>query len=308
MDVFVTGATGVIGRRAVRQLLNAGHQVTGLARSEDKANALGAEGANAAMFDPFNRSAVIAATAGFDALVNLATHIPTGRGAARKSKWAENDKIRRVISGNIAAAAAAHRTPRLIQESIVLVYDDGRDEWIDESSPTNPAPTLKSAMLAEQNAIGTAEGSTEPVVLRFGLFYAPDARHTLDQIAMARRGMAPVIGGPSGFIPTIDADDAAAAVVAALAAPEGVYNVVDDAPLTRGQFAEALGAVVGNERASFTAARASGLIGDNRTGGMKRSLRVANDKLKRASAWSPRWPSPKEGLEAAVARSASATT
>jgi nucleoside-diphosphate-sugar epimerase len=163
-------------------------------------------------------------------------------------------------------------------------------------------------MIAEQNAIGTRESSTTPVVLRFGLFYAPDAPHTLDQIAMARRGLAPVIGGPGGFIPTIDADDAAAAVVAALTVPAGVYNVVDDAPLTRGQFAQALGAAVGNKRASFTAARATGLIGDKRTGGMKRSLRVANGKLKHASDWSPRWPSPKEGLETAVARLASATT
>ncbi|MGH3886706.1 MAG: NAD(P)H-binding protein [Pseudonocardiaceae bacterium] len=46
MKVFVAGATGVLGRRAVPQLVEAGHTVTGVARSEEKAalvQKLGAE-------------------------------------------------------------------------------------------------------------------------------------------------------------------------------------------------------------------------------------------------------------------------
>ena len=54
MRVFVTGGTGAIGRYAVPALVEAGHEVTALARSTAKADQLRAQGAtpvNVSMFD-----------------------------------------------------------------------------------------------------------------------------------------------------------------------------------------------------------------------------------------------------------------
>ena len=76
MRVFVAGATGVLGRRAVAALVAAGHEVTALVRSPEKAalaRALGATPVAGSLFDP---DALRASVAGHDAVCNLATHIP----------------------------------------------------------------------------------------------------------------------------------------------------------------------------------------------------------------------------------------
>jgi nucleoside-diphosphate-sugar epimerase len=54
MKVFVAGASGAIGRPLVRQLLAAGHEVTGMTRREEKAEAIRATGAKAVVCDVFD--------------------------------------------------------------------------------------------------------------------------------------------------------------------------------------------------------------------------------------------------------------
>jgi len=71
MKVFVTGATGAIGRFAVPELVAAGHQVIGLARSDEKAAQLEQQGAAAARVSMFDEAALKDAFAGCDAVCNL---------------------------------------------------------------------------------------------------------------------------------------------------------------------------------------------------------------------------------------------
>ena len=94
--VFVAGATGVLGRRAVRRLVAAGHQDTGVARTDAKAAELRAAGAAAVRVDLFDPAALRAAVSGHDVVVNLATHIPPMRAAAKPSAW--DDNTRRVAT------------------------------------------------------------------------------------------------------------------------------------------------------------------------------------------------------------------
>ena len=58
MRVFVAGATGAIGRPLLRQLVAAGHEVTGTTRSESRAGDIRAAGATAAICDALDADAV----------------------------------------------------------------------------------------------------------------------------------------------------------------------------------------------------------------------------------------------------------
>ena len=85
--VFVAGATGVLGWRTVRELVAAGHEVTGIARSDEKAALLRSLGATPARVDLFDAAAIREAASGHDAVLNLATHVPPPTEAARRSAW-----------------------------------------------------------------------------------------------------------------------------------------------------------------------------------------------------------------------------
>ena len=84
MRVFVAGATGVAGKRAVARLVAAGHDVTGIARTPDKAAVLEMLGAAPVAVDLFDADALRAAVAGHDAVVNMATKIPPIARATRE--------------------------------------------------------------------------------------------------------------------------------------------------------------------------------------------------------------------------------
>jgi len=289
MRIFLAGATGVIGRRVTRLLIDAGHELTAVGRTPEKRRALAQAGATPSEVDLFNAGAVKQAVAGHEVVINLATHIPPVAQMGLPDAWDENARIRRFMSANLSEAASAGGAIRFIQESISLIYPDYGAEWIDESIPLEPTATTGSVLDAEAAAQRFTTGGRTGIVLRFASFYGPDTDRTLEMIQMTRQGLAPLSGPAEGYISSIHLDDAAQSVLAALGVEAGIYNVGDDEPLRRYEYSAALASALGVPPPEVAGA-GEGMAG--------RSLRVSNRKLRQDSGRSPRYPSAREGWKA----------
>jgi len=289
MRVLVTGATGVIGRRVVPLLLGAGHQVTALGRTPEKREALEALGAATSDADLFDVAALRRALDGHDAAVNLATHMPRSANTMLlPGAWRENDRVRRDGSAALAAAARAAGVRRLVQESFAPIYEDGGAEWIDETWPVRPAPYNRTVLDAERAAAQFTEQGGAGVVLRFALFYGPDSAFLRDMARVVRLGRLPIPGDAGAYVSSVSHDDAAAAVVAALGVPPGIYNVTDDEPLTRAAWGAAFAAALG-VRPPRPLPRWLARLGGSTFELLARSQRMTNGKL-RAHGWVARYP------------------
>ena len=296
--VFVSGATGVLGRRVVAELVVAGFDVTGVARRPANHADLAALGVRPVDLDLFDRAAVHAAVAGHEVVCNVATAIPVGDCANNPSAWEANDRIRRDGSRNLVDAALAAGASRYLQESIAFVYADGGERFLDESAEIAAAGVTSAALLAEAEAARFAEHGGAGVALRFGQFYGFDSGHTVQAIEAALAGLPVELGHESAYRSSVTTDDAASAVTAALDAPSGMYNVVDDRPLPRGEYVDALADALGvpspTERSVTLELPAPFSV-------MLRSLRVSNQRFKETTGWRPRFPSAWEGWAAVIA-------
>lgn len=299
MKFFLTGATGVIGRRVVPLLVKAGHDVTGVARSDESAKKLEQAGVKAVQVDLFDEKAVRQAAAGHETICNLATSIPSGPRVALPFAWSENDRIRRVVSKNLVDAALEAGARRYIQESFAMIYPDSGDAWIDENVPVKPANYVRSVIEAENQAQRFTDAGRTGVVLRFGLFYGNDSSHTLDMIRFVNMGIAFGFGSPDGYVSSLSTDDAARAVVAALQVPAGIYNAADDEPVRKREYFDSLAGAVVTSSPNFLPSFVRYLLGSMGET-LARSLRISNRKLKEASGWQPIYPSIREGFTAIV--------
>jgi nucleoside-diphosphate-sugar epimerase len=137
MKVFVTGGTGAIGGHAVSALVSAGHTVTALARTPDKAAALAARGATPVSVSLFDPTALATSFAGHDAVVNLASAMPSTALFVFRSAWRATERVRTEGSAAVADAVAAAGVERVVQESVAMLYRDHGAAWIDEDAPVD---------------------------------------------------------------------------------------------------------------------------------------------------------------------------
>jgi nucleoside-diphosphate-sugar epimerase len=304
MRIFIAGATGVLGRRVVHQLIANGHEVIGLCRSAQNSNWLRHQGATPRQGDLFNPEGLIRITDDCDATLHLATAMPTKTRTTARD-WALNDRIRREGTENLVAAALRNNHKFYLQQSITLLYGDRDGDWVDESTPLpeKQLDLIQSAVDME-GIVRRAGGDGLPAtILRLGRFYSYDSAHTQSMFQMVKKGLFPVIGKGDFFWHLIDVDDAASAVVQAVgkyhSCLDQTFNVCDDEPVLFNTLinfvADTLGA-----RSPFHIPvwLAKLMLGSSMVQAMMLSTRCRNERFKEAAGWQPEFPTYRTGIAA----------
>jgi nucleoside-diphosphate-sugar epimerase len=306
MKVFVAGASGVIGRPLVRQLVAAGHEVTGTTRREERMEEIRAAGATPVRCNVFSADDTNNALhrAEPEVVINQLTSLPQEYNPRKASFYVETDRVRREGGHNLVEAARAAGARRFLTQSIAFLYAP-EGEWVkdEEARPFEDAPGhfrgAVEAMLGHEREV-VESPDFEGLVLRYGQFYGPGTYYAPDGHLgreVSRRRF-PVVGPGTGTFSFLQVEDAAGATVAALdhGAP-GVYNVVDDEPAPLCEwlpvYAEALGAKPPRHVPVWLAR----LVAGGSVAQMAVALRGAsNAKAKRELGWQPRYPSWREGF------------
>ena len=306
MRVFVTGATGALGRYLVPGLVAAGHEVTATTRTSGKVAQLRQAGAEPVVVDGLDREGVIAAvkSAAPEVIVHEMTALAGLRSLRKPDKtFAATNELRTRGTDNLLAAAGQAGTRRVIAQSNINVNERSGGPVKTEADPldTRPVPSATQAMTAIKYVEKTVPlEAPEGVVLRYGSFYGPGTGDFL--LNAVRKRQLPLIGGGTGIWSFIEITDAAAATLAAVeqGAP-GVYNVVDSDPAPVAEWLPYLATVLGAKPPLRVPAWLGRLLaGDFAVALMTSARGSSNDKARKELGWEPRYASWREGFRAWV--------
>jgi nucleoside-diphosphate-sugar epimerase len=303
MRVFVAGASGVLGRATVPLLVAAGHEVTGMTRSAEKANGIREAGADAIVCDVYEAERLRegVATAAPEVVVNLLTALPQRYN--RRGDWLEaTNRLRFEGTRNLVAAARAAGARRLVAESIAFAYRAEGERVKDEGAPIEDrsGPGVAVADMERQ----VLESRLDGVVLRYGFLYGPGThfdRGNQEAVEVERRRF-PIVGAGTGTFSFLHAADAGVATLAAVerGAP-GAYNVVDDEPAPVSEWLPVYAAALGAKpprRVPVWLARLA--AGREIAEGAIELRGASNAKAKRELGWEPSHPSWREGFAEAL--------
>ncbi len=299
MRVFIAGASGVLGRRMVRQFTARGHSVIGLARSPKSEISVKDAGGEARNADLFDAEALALAAEGCDTVIHAATAIPTKRNPS-PADWALNDRIRRKGTRCLTEAAAKIGAKTFLQQSVAWVARPADGSPFTEDSPNVPDATIQSAIDAEAIAreAGSAEGFTVSI-LRCGYFYDSESAHTRMIADALRKRQLPIIGRGDAAWAMIHTDDAASSYVAAAEKPtNGVWHVVDnelvEVQVFLNEFAVLLQAPAPRRIPMWLA---KWFADEQAISFLTKSTSTSSARFRRDFDWSPGYPSYREGLQ-----------
>jgi len=302
MRVFVTGASGAIGRPLVRQLVDQGHEVIGTSTSADSARRVRALGAKPVVLDLLDADAVHRSVLGAapDAIVHQATAFANARFTRNLDKQlAQTNRLRTEGTDALLAAAREAGVRRFVAQSFASMrYERVGGPVKTEDDPLDP--TVVKGMVATRDALRHLEDvvtGAGGIALRYGLFYGADNDGMIEPV---RKRQFPIVGDGGGMASFVHLDDAAAAtVVAALDAGPGIYNVADDDPAPTREWLPVLAEVLGAKPPRRIPRWLAQLVGGPVAVIMGTDGRgVSSAKAKQELGWTLTHPSWREGFPA----------
>lgn len=231
--ILLTGASGMLGSCAVRELCEQGHRVLGVDRAQPKFAHANYEHIFCDLTHPDDVEAVFAAHK-IDRVIHLAAlaHV-TGEADLR---WSRYFRLNVLISQNVFECAARRRIP-VFFSSTVDVYGIPTGEITEATAPAPVGGYAKSKYLAEQR-LAALMGDTPYMIARFAPVYTDDDRHDIQKRYYLKFPSLAFVVGKGIRYAFLDIRRAVHVIslwARCETAPRGVVNVSDDEPFDSAQ-------------------------------------------------------------------------
>jgi nucleoside-diphosphate-sugar epimerase len=299
MRIFVTGASGFIGQTLCPMLLERGHQVSALVRRAGS-EPVGTDPVSGDLDDGARLTDALA-TAHPDCVIHLAAEIASQRDASRVHAVNVEGTKRLIDACRSLAESNPGEGPRFVFASTVVTGDAHGALLTEDTQLPVQTPYGRSKQEGERLV---RESGLPAVIVRPSHVYGPGGWYAEELVPRLRQpGRFAVIGRGENLWDVVHVHDVATALaLAAESAPGGsTYHVVDDEPVTYGDFmaftASTLG--VGVPR-KIPTPLARLVAGGNAVDAVLRSARSSNAKIKDDLGWQPRFPTMREGIPDAL--------
>ncbi|GAB4469844.1 MAG: NAD-dependent epimerase/dehydratase family protein [Anaerolineae bacterium] len=234
--VFVTGAAGFIGGHLARRLHAEGAHVIALERRPGSASALAEAGIEVVQGDITDHARMAALVGqGVDVVFHAAAWL---NGNPRRAAVINVEATRA-----LAEASAAAGVHRFVFISTISVYGPHGDRDVDESTPlTLFGDPYGDTKIEGERALQEVAARTglAVTIVRPGMVYGPGSRlWTASPARLARRGLLPLVDDGEAATHPIYIDDLIDLLLLCATAERaigGIYNAVDDGPITMRDF------------------------------------------------------------------------